>query len=211
MIRVIRIILIALAALAGILAIFEATRPYRQSSQVDDYIDGLLQRGAHGAEAADDYQPVYFLLPSGAETDGYMLVTEERGNYKDGDMALIIPSLDFSQPIRAGTTQADLRIGPGLFESSGMPGEAGGNVSIAAHRTLDMFLYLDRLGDGDRVHIVYGSYVYTYVFYDNNVVLPSDWSVISAQGFDSCTLITCTPIGVSDRRLVVRFKLESVS
>jgi len=73
-----------------------------------------------------------------------------------------------------------------------------------------MFYYLDRIGAGDRIYVFYDSKIYTYVFHDRDEVLPTDWSVISEQGYDCVTLITCTPIRVADKRMVVRFILESV-
>ena len=207
MIRGIRVLLSVLIIIAAAAVIFEASRPYRADNPFDNFIDNLIGRNAASA-AADEGYHVYIELPAGSELDGYMPLTETRKGYQDGEMILIIPSLDFHMPVRAGTSQAELKIGPGLFESSGMPGEIEANVSIAGHRTRDMFYYLDRLNDGDRIYIVYDSYIFKYVFYDKSVVLPTDWSVISGQGYECCTLITCTPIGRADKRLVVRFILE---
>lgn len=203
----IRIILFIFIAVAAVAVIYEATRPYRPGNLIDGYIDDLIGRDIH---VADDDQPVYIELPAGADLDGFIPITGERQDYKDGSMTLIIPSLDFSQAVSDGTSQADLKRGPGLFEASGMPGVADANVSIAGHRSHNMFYYLDRLGIDDRIQIVYGPYIYTYVFYDSTVVLPTDWKVISGQDFDCCTLITCTPIVEANKRLVVRFMLEDV-
>jgi len=204
----IRVILFILIAVAVAVLVFEATRPYRPGNLIDSYIDDLIGRDI---SVADEYHPVYIELPADADLNGFIPISEERQGYKDGDMTLIIPSLDFSQAVSDGTSQADLKRGPGLFEASGMPGVADANVSIAGHRSHNMFYYLDRLGAGDNMQIVYGSYVFTYVYYDTEVILPSDWSVISEQGFACCTLITCTPIVEANKRLVVRFMLEGVT
>jgi LPXTG-site transpeptidase (sortase) family protein len=98
----------------------------------------------------------------------------------------------------------------GLFEYSNMPGEGDRNVSIAGHRSRGVFCDLDKPGEGDRAHLVYGANIYTYVFLDRNVVPPTDWSVITNQGFSCCTLVTCTPIRVADKRMIVRFELEKI-
>ena len=207
-VKKVRAVLMILIAVAAAAVVFEATRPYRAGNLLYDFVDGLVGRDI---AVNDEEMPVYIELPEGAELDGLFVITLGRQNYKDGDMTLIIPSLDFSEPVSAGTSQGDLKGRPGIFEASGMPGEVGANVSIAGHRSHGMFYYLNRLGVDDRIQIVYNSFVYTYVFYEQAVVLPSDWSVISGQGFDCCTLITCTPIVEADKRLVVRFVLEDVS
>jgi LPXTG-site transpeptidase (sortase) family protein len=48
------------------------------------------------------------------------------------------------------------------------------------------------------------------VFSDRKDVVPTDWSVITNQGFACCTLITCTPVRIANMRMVVRFELESI-
>ena len=208
MIRHFRVVLIVLAIVAAGAVVFEITRPYRPDNPIDVYVDELIGRNT-AAEDFDAPPSVYFEIPESAELDGLVTVTAERRKYEADAMTLSVPALDLIREVSAGTSQADLQNGPGLFSCSGMPGQEGANVSIAGHRTRGMFYYLDRLGDGDCIQIMYGSSVFTYVFYDRIVVLPSDWSVISEQGFDCCTLITCTPIGEANRRMAVRFILES--
>jgi LPXTG-site transpeptidase (sortase) family protein len=63
-------------------------------------------------------------------------------------------------------------------------------------------------GEGDRAHLVCGANIYTCVFPDRNVVLPTDRSVITNRGFSCCTLVTCTPVRIADKRMVVRFEPE---
>jgi len=210
MIRRLRMILLALIIISTIAVIFEFTRPYRPDNPIDGYIDELVGRQPVEEENAYEEFPIYIELPSDADLEGLIPVSEGRLGYDEGEMTLVIPSLDFRQTVLTGTSQAALKKGPGLFESSGMPGQPGANVSIAGHRNRETFYFLDRLGKDDRLQIIYESFIYTYVYYDRSVVLPTEWEVLSEQGFDACTLITCTPIGVADKRLVVRFILESV-
>jgi len=211
MIRRVRLLLIILIIVTAGAAVFEITRPFRYDNPVDSLVDEIIGRNRNGAGVGDEEFPVYIELPSDAELDGQLQVSAERFGYANDEMTLTIPSLDFSGTVQTGTSQTALKNGPGLFESSGMPGEPGANVSIAGHRNRDTFYYLDRLKENDRVYLTYNSYVYTYVFYDRSIVLPSDWYVISGQGFEACTLITCTPIGAADKRMVVRFILESAA
>ena len=210
MIRFVRAVILTLMILAAAAIVFEATRPYRLENQIDSYVDELIGRFPEDGENDEEFQ-VYIEMPSGTDFQGLIKVSEERLEYKEGEMILIIPSLGFNQAVQPGTSKAALKKGPGLFESSGLPGQSGANVSIAGHRNRAAFYYLNKLGKNDRVHILYNSHNYTYVYYDRNVVPPSEWTVISDQGFDACTLITCTPIGIADKRMAVRFKLESVT
>jgi len=211
MIRRVRLLLIILIIVTAGAVIFEITRPYRYDNPIDSLVDEMIGRSRAGEDAGDEEFPVYIELPSDADLNGQIQVSEERLEYVNDEMTLIVPSIGFSGAVQAGTSRAALKNGPGLFESSGIPGQPGANVSIAGHRTRDTFYYLDRVGEEDRVYIIYNSYIYTYVYYDRNIVLPSDWHVISGQGFDACTLITCTPVRVADKRLVVRFILESIT
>ena len=207
MIRRVRRVLIVLIIIVAIALLFESTRPYRPDNPVDAIVDNIIGRRPLEDEV-EDTPPVYIVIPSGSDLNGLVQVSEERLEYSDDEMRLIIPALDFDGPVQSGTSRAALKKGPGLFESSDMPDEPGANVSIAGHRTRNAFYYLNKIGKGDRIYIIYNSVTYTYVFYDRSVVLPTDWNVITKQGFDACTLITCTPIGVADKRMVVRFILE---
>ena len=211
MIRLIRIVLLALIIVVAGAVIFEINRPYRPDNPIDAFIDEVIGRPPVNPDAAFEPPIEYIELPADADLEGFLPVSPGRQDYVDGEMTLVIPLLDFNKAIKAGTSYPALRIAPGLFEASGMPGEAGANVSIAGHRTRDAFYFLDRLGEEDRIYLIYDTYIYTYVFYDRSVVRPSEWSVISEQGFDACTLITCTPIGAGNRRMIVRFILENVA
>jgi LPXTG-site transpeptidase (sortase) family protein len=206
-----RPLLAALIALTVLVLLFELTRPYRPDNILDAFIDRLI--GRDFAESALDTPETaditYVEIPADADLNGLLYVTGEREDYRDGDMTLIIPKLKLEAAVSDGTSRADLSRGPSLFEYSNMPGEGDRNVSIAGHRSRKFFYDLDKPGEGDRVYLLYGGKRYTYVFLDRKVVEPTDWSVIMNQGFACCTLITCTPIKTADKRMAVRFALES--
>ncbi|MCL2151886.1 MAG: class E sortase [Oscillospiraceae bacterium] len=210
-IRRVRVILGVLIILTAVAAVFEITRPYRPDNPLDSFVDEVIGRDPLGYGFEDEEFPVYLEIPFGEDVEGFRPVSGERLDYIEGEIRLIIPALDFDKVVQDGTSQAALKKGPGLFESSAMPGQQGANVSIAGHRNRETFYYLDRVGKDDRVYLIYNQNVYTYVFYDSIVVLPSRWDVISEQEFEACTLITCTPIRVANKRMVVRFKLESIA
>lgn len=145
-----------------------------------------------------------------------LVITAARKTYESGSMELIIPAIEVDEPVLAGTDDATLRKGLGLYDYAQLPTEEGGNVSIAGHRngtrngvyTLDWPFYpLDELGEGDLFYLVYDGVIYRYLWDQTIVVEQDDWSVIFPQGFSCLTLTTCTPIGVADHRLIVRARL----
>jgi len=205
--RMLRRALIVLLLLAMAAFLFEYTRPYRDDNPVDAFVDGLVGRDWVDFEDPDFS---YVELPAGADLDGLLVVSRERSEYQDGDILLILPALEFSKGVSDGTARDNLRGHPGLFEMSAMPGQGDRNVCIAGHRDHSSFYYLDRVGPGDRAYLAYDGHIFTYLFRDVTVVVPSDWGIIDNQGFSCLTLITCTPIRVSSHRMVVRFALESI-
>jgi LPXTG-site transpeptidase (sortase) family protein len=207
-----RPLLSALIALAAVVLLFELTRPYRPDNFIDAFIDALIGRDFAQSEldTPETADITYVEMPADADLDGLLYVTDERSQYEDGSMTLVVPRLKLEMPVSDGTGRADLNRGPSLFEYSNMPGEGDRNVSIAGHRSRKFFYDLDKLRKGDRIFILYGSKRYTYKFLDRKDVEPTDWSVITNQGFSCCTLVTCTPVRVANMRMVVRFELKSI-
>jgi LPXTG-site transpeptidase (sortase) family protein len=207
-----RPLLAVLIALTIIVLLFEVTRPYRPDNFLDAFIDRLIGRDFSESElnTVETADITYVEMPADADLSGLLYVTGEREDYLDGSMTLAVPKLGLEAAVSDGTSKADLNRGPSLFEYSNMPGFGDRNVSIAGHRSRKFFYDLDKPGEGDRVYITYGPKRYTYVFLDRKVIEPTDWSVITNQGFSCCTLITCTPVKIANMRMVVRFKLESI-
>lgn len=148
-----------------------------------------------------------------------LFVTEARKNYESGSLSLQIPRLDVDAPVLDGTDENTLLQGLGLYDYAQLPGETGGNVSIAGHRnwvrngqiTDDVpFYYLDTLTDGDFLYLTDETHIYQYLWEKSYVVEPSDWSPIYCHGYSTLTLTTCTPIGVSDHRLIIQARLIRV-
>lgn len=140
-------------------------------------------------------------------------ITVPRQAYADGDVQLIIPKLDVDVPVMNGVDADTLLRGVGLYDYAQLPGEAGANVSIAGHRnglrngkiTDNMpFYYLDTLEEGDYLYLRDGDTIYQYRWESAEVVEPDDWGPIYRQDHACLTLTTCTPIGISDHRLIVR-------
>jgi LPXTG-site transpeptidase (sortase) family protein len=210
-----RRVLLALICLTAAVFLFELTRPYRPDNFIDRFVDALIGRdwmesGLPTVETAVEGDIVYVEMPADADLTGLLYITPERASYEDGAMTLIVPALDLSAAVSGGTTRRDLRYGPGLFEFSGMPGNEDQNVSIAGHRSGGVFFHLDKLAEGDWVYLIYDSRIFAYRYLDRTEVLPTDWSVVADQGFGCCTLITCTPVDLANKRMVVRFELDKI-
>jgi LPXTG-site transpeptidase (sortase) family protein len=206
-------LLALLIALTVAVLLFEATRPYRPDNFIDAFIDRLIGRDFSESEldTVETADITYVEMPANIDLSGLLYITGERKDYIDGSMTLVVPRLRLEMRVSNGTSKSDLNRGPSLFEYSNMPGEGDRNVSIAGHRSRKFFYDLDKIGEGDRVYIRYGGQRYTYVFLDRKDIEPTDWSVITNQGFACCTLITCTPVRIANMRMVVRFELESIT
>ena len=108
-----------------------------------------------------------------------------------------------------GTSVADLRRGPGHYADTAAPG-ADGNFAVSGHRTTygAPFFHLDRLQEGDRIHVVdRRNREWVYEFRARRIVAPSDVWVISEDPLDDgaplLTLTTCHPRFSDAQRLIV--------
>lgn len=150
---------------------------------------------------------------------GKWIVTEERQQYTDGDLTLRIPKLDVERTIYAGTDAATLAKGVGLYDYAQLPGEGNRNVSLAGHRNgikngkitdSAPFYYIDQLTDGDYLYLTDSTHIYRYVYEWTDTIEPDDWGPIATAGESCVTITSCTPIGVSDHRIVVRAVLDQI-
>ena len=164
------------------------------------------------------YKEVLEEPEDGLPTDK-VFVTDTRKGYQSGDLRLIIPKLEVDELILDGVDEQTLLQGEGLYDYAQLPGEGRSNTSIAGHRnwirggkiTLDQpFSFLDTLTEGDYLYLVYGENIYQYLFDYQEVVEPDDWGPIYKTDHSCVTLTTCTPVGVSDHRLIVRGALVDI-
>lgn len=131
----------------------------------------------------------------------------------DGIMAVITyPRLDINLPIRHGTSQTTLADGAGHLYGSSLPvGGENTHAVISAHTGLADRLMFDRLQGfgtqaekGDQFHIIVAGETLTYKVTDIRVVEPDDFTALRVEtGRDLVTLLTCTPYGINDHRLLV--------
>ena len=128
----------------------------------------------------------------------------------DGIMGyLTIPSIDVYLPIFHGTSDAVLSSGVGHLENSSLPvGGESTHAVLSSHTGLSsrrLFTDLVELEEGDCFYITVLGETLAYVVDQITVVEPDDTSLLGIyEGKDYVTLLTCTPYGVNDHRLLVR-------
>ncbi len=109
--------------------------------------------------------------------------------------------------------QGGLRQGVVHYPGTANPGQFG-NVFLTGHSSYypwdpgkfkDIFALLGKLEPGDRYYVYFKQIKYTYEVREKFEVPPSDVTVL-AQPKDKkiATLMTCTPVGTTLRRLIIR-------
>lgn len=114
-----------------------------------------------------------------------------------------IPSIELKYPILEGTDKDVLKTAVGHFESSALPGE-GSNMTLIGHNNFilaEPFKYLNKVIEGDLVHIITSEEKYTYEVTKIYKVDPYDKDVVKESEDTKLTLITCT--SKDSERLVV--------
>lgn len=126
---------------------------------------------------------------------------------------LEIPVINVSLPVYHGTDEETLSGGAGHVEGTSLPvGGDPSNCCISAHsglQTARMFDDLRRLQVGDKVCVHTLGDPYAYEVCGVETVLPEETDhlgIYSEDVADMLTLVTCTPIGVNDHRLLVHCK-----
>jgi len=120
-----------------------------------------------------------------------------------------IPKINVDLPIYHGTSEAVLSKGIGHLEGTSLP--VGGDRThavLAGHTGLTyarMFTDLTELKIGDMFYIHVLNETLAYKVDQIKVVLPENTKDLSLyNGHDYVTLLTCTPYGINDHRLLVR-------
>ena len=136
-------------------------------------------------------------------------------NGADGLMCYVeYPELNIYLPVYYGTSNEVLDKGCGWLEKTSLPvGGKSTHASISGHTGLpnaEMFTRLDnaKVGDVFNIHVLDRTLVYQV---DNiNAVTPNDTKhLLVVPDEDYVTLLTCTPYGINDKRLLVRGKRVS--
>jgi len=121
-----------------------------------------------------------------------------------------IPKINLSMIIVQGVSVADLKLGPGHYPGTPLPGQPG-NVVISGHRTtyLHPFRSIDTLVAGDPIYLTTpDGKKYTYLVTKQETVLPTDVAVVDDTPTNQLTLTTCTPPFSASHRLIVVAALQ---
>jgi sortase A len=130
----------------------------------------------------------------------------------DGLTRVSIPSLELDAIVVEGTSNKQLRLGPGRLLNSAQPGD-NGNAVITAHRDT-FFRHIHNLRQGDEILIRRNGEILKYSVTSKRVVKPTDMSVVKQTEDPQLTLITCYPpyyVGPAPERLAVKAKLAERS
>ena len=120
-----------------------------------------------------------------------------------------IPKLDIYLPVYYGTDSETLLKGCGILENTSLPiGGPDTHSSISGHTGLpdaEMFTKLDGSELDDIFYIHIYDRTLTYKVDNIETVTPNDTKhLLIVPGEDHITLLTCTPYGINDKRLLVR-------
>jgi len=131
---------------------------------------------------------------------------------------IFIPSINTDAPItwrvndNENEVQTALQNGVIHINGTALPGEVG-NTFITGHSSnyfwakgnyKNIFSLLNRLVVGDLVYVKYQGKVFVYKNTSTKIVKPNDLSVIQATNSPVLTLMTCSPVGTSINRLIIR-------
>lgn len=128
----------------------------------------------------------------------------------DGLMCYVeIPSLSIYLPVYYGTASDTLLKGCGWLPKTSLPvGGESTHASISGHTGLpnaEMFTKLDNIHLEDVFYIHVLNRTLTYKVDKIETVNPNDTKhLLVVPGEDHLTLLTCTPYGINDKRLLVR-------
>ena len=122
---------------------------------------------------------------------------------------LTVPKISQELPVYHGTSDSVLAIAVGHFQGTSLPvGGEGTHSAVSAHRGLPtavLFTHLDRMELGDLFYFTILDRTITYEVDQIRIVEPTDVDLLlTEEGKDYCTLITCTPYGINTHRLLVR-------
>ncbi len=123
---------------------------------------------------------------------------------------IAIPKLGLDDVLVEGTGEAQLQGGPGHYQGTALPGQAG-NSAIAGHRTTFAapFYDLNELTRGDPIFILTRQGLFRYDVTGSEIVSPNDNAVLDAASTPELTLTTCNPRYSASQRLVVVALLDT--
>lgn len=204
---------------AGILlypAVSDYWNSFHQSSIISNYVESLADMDDEEYEALWTAAAAYNrTLPD--KPVQFYVSDEERALYEsllDAAGTGVIGYIEISKigcdlPIYHGTSEETLQVAVGHLEGSSLPvGGLGTHCVLTGHRGLPsakLFTDLNQLSEGDIFVLQVLNDTLTYEVDQIRTVLPEEVDDLAIQeGWDFCTLVTCTPYGINSHRLLVR-------
>jgi sortase A len=132
----------------------------------------------------------------------------------EGVARLYIPRLDKRWVVVEGVTPKDIKLAPGRYPKSQLPGQLG-NFAIAGHRMPSIFWDLDKVVTGDTIVAETRTGWYVYTVGKVRIIRPTQTSVVAANPDEPgttptrklLTITTCNPKWDNYERLVVQAEL----
>lgn len=122
-----------------------------------------------------------------------------------------LPEPEREYVVVEGTEEEPLRLGPGHYPETALPGQ-GRTVAIAGHRTTYMapFRTIDQLAEGDEIVVEMPWARFTYLVTDQDIVPPTQTSVIRDVGRERLVLSACHPLYSAAERIILFADLDRV-
>jgi len=156
--------------------------------------------------SAVDAAPVETASAAAAEPTKKPLMTKEEIQ-KRMIGVLYIDKIDVRMPVMTGVDDETLRVAAGRMPESGKLDKIG-NVVLAGHRSYTFGKYFNRLDEmkvNDTFTIKTGKKTLEYKVFKVFIVEPDDFSILNYNKTDKiCTLFTCHPVVIANKRLVVQ-------
>lgn len=157
------------------------------------------------AKQAEDYNRYL----SGDGSSGSLVSYEKILAVTEAIGYIDVPKIGAYYPIYHGLSDSVLQKGIGHMEGTSMPiGGESTHCVLAGHTglpTSKLFTDLDTLNIGDIFYIHVLDRVLKYRIDQIQTVLPNESDYVRIEkGKDYVTLVTCTPYGINDHRLLVR-------
>jgi len=148
--------------------------------------------------------------------EGRLPLAQERELVTDFTNKIMIPKIGVDTEIVEGT-DAEISLNQGVWRIpiSSTP-FSGGNTVLTAHRykftppSNKTFYLLDKLEPGDEIKILWQGKLFIHNVSETKVVSPDNVEVLKNTKNPIITLITCTPLFTSSKRLVVTAHLVNI-
>ncbi len=197
---------VTIASATGLLALHrtDAVEEAAQEALRRQFISGLvaspLQLESQPAAEGSVPAPVQFVPEQPAPVPGTPIAR------------LQIPELELDKIVVQGTGTSELRMGPGHYPGTVMPGE-GGTFGVAGYRATygAPFMKLDKLKAKSLMYVTTSEGIFVYQVAGRRTVAPSESSFLESDGTERLVLTTTAPSVDDSKRLVVIAELREHS